>query len=71
MSMPRLQHVDRFRADLEQRAFMAHIEADLEGGLRSGVTGVPTFFINGFRHVGSYRPDQLLPALDAAGAHTK
>jgi protein-disulfide isomerase len=63
--------VQRFRVDLDERAYMAHIEADLEGGLRSGVTGVPTFFINGLRHVGSYRPDQLLPALVAAGAQTK
>lgn len=48
--------VERFRADLEQQAFKTRIDADLEGGLQSGVTGVPTFFINGVRHVGSYRP---------------
>jgi len=63
--------VRRFRDDIERRAYAARIQADLEGGLQSGVTGVPTFFINGVRHVQSYKPDHLLPALVAAGARAK
>jgi len=63
--------VERFRADLEGQVGRARIEADLEGGLQSGVTGVPSFFINGVRHLGNYRPDGLVPALVAAGAHEK
>jgi protein-disulfide isomerase len=63
--------VPRFREDIERRVYAARIQADLDGGLQSGVTGVPTFFINGVRHVGSYKPDHLVPALVAAGAEPK
>ena len=36
-------------------------------GVRSGVSGTPTFFINGGRHDGSYDRDALLAAIRAAG----
>ena len=37
------------------------------GGVKSGVNGTPTFFINGTRHNGSYDLETLLAALrDAA-----
>ncbi|MGO1317488.1 MAG: DsbA family protein [Cellulomonadaceae bacterium] len=40
-------------ASLEQavqtRRYDARIEADLEGGIRSGVNGTPTFFVDGHR----------------------
>jgi protein-disulfide isomerase len=34
-------------------------------GVRSGVNGTPTFFINGVRHDGSYDRDNLLTAIAA------
>ena len=40
-------------------------------GVRSGVNGTPTFFINGVRHDGSYERDILLAAIAARGALTK
>jgi protein-disulfide isomerase len=35
-------------------------------GVRSGVNGTPTFYINGVRHDDSYDLDTLLAALGAA-----
>ena len=39
-------------------------------GVRSGVNGTPTFYINGVRHDDSYEPDVLLDALERAAART-
>ena len=49
----------------DQRA-LTHIEEDVEGGVRSGVQGTPTFFINGALYRGSWEREALLPALQAA-----
>ncbi len=42
------------------------VRADLEGGIRSGVTGTPTFFVNGYRFVVDWRSEEsFATALDA------
>ncbi|MGX5819330.1 DsbA family protein [Chitinophaga lutea] len=41
--------LDRFAHDWRSQALMDRVEADFEGGLRSGVNGTPTFFLNGAR----------------------
>lgn len=41
---------DRFRADFADRKGLARIEADIESGIRSGVEGTPSIFINGMAH---------------------
>ena len=41
--------------DIARGARRARVRADFEGGLRSGVTGTPTFFINGRRFHGDWR----------------
>jgi protein-disulfide isomerase len=38
----------------------------MESGVRSGVQGTPTFFINGVLYLGSWEQDGLLAALEAA-----
>jgi protein-disulfide isomerase len=38
-----------------------------EGGIRSGVAEVPTFFINSLRHESAFGLATLLPAIQAAG----
>jgi protein-disulfide isomerase len=57
-------------AQLEQEvALHVHvprIREDFMGGVRSGVNGTPTFFINGLRHDGSYEYDVLAAAIQAA-----
>jgi protein-disulfide isomerase len=55
----------RIEAELEQRAYEARVRNDFLSGVRSGVNGTPTFFINGIRHNGSYDLDTLLSALRA------
>ena len=44
----------RVRRDLEADAHVTRIEADFSGGVRSGVNGTPTFFVNGVRHDGDW-----------------
>jgi protein-disulfide isomerase len=49
---------------LETKEFQARVRADFAGGVRSGVNGTPTFFINGVRHDGSYDFASLVEAID-------
>jgi protein-disulfide isomerase len=49
---------------LETKEFQARVRADFSGGVRSGVNGTPTFFINGVRHDGSYDFASLVEAID-------
>ena len=51
------------KLDLENRTFEAKVKADFVGGIRSGVNGTPTFFINGRRFDGDWTD---LPAFAAA-----
>jgi protein-disulfide isomerase len=41
------------------------IKSDFLGGVRSGVNGTPTFFINGQQHLGTYALDDLLLAIES------
>ncbi len=54
------------RQALEQGAFEARVRADFKGGVRSGVNGTPTFFINGHRHDGSFEFETLVSAIHRA-----
>ena len=51
---------------LAQHAYSDRVREDFMSGVRSGVNGTPTFFINGARHDGSYERDTLLAAIAAA-----
>ena len=53
------------RDALAQQRFAAKIQADFLGGVRSGVNGTPSFFINGEKHAGSYSYQELAAAIDA------
>jgi protein-disulfide isomerase len=51
---------------LEDGAYKARVREDFRGGVRSGVNGTPTFFINGSRYDGGWNdPDQFLRELRA------
>lgn len=54
------------RQALERGAFEARARADFKGGVRSGVNGTPTFFINGHRHDGSFDFETLVSAIHQA-----
>src|SRR6202035_5575109 len=53
------------RDALATRKFSAKIKADFLGGVRSGVNGTPSFFINGERYEGSFSYEDLVAAIDA------
>lgn len=57
---------DRFRQELIAGTYAKHVREDFTSGVRSGVNGTPTFFINGKRHDGDYDLESLLAALRAA-----
>ncbi len=59
---------ERFRAYLTRRAGAARVAADVDSADLSGVSGTPTFFINGRRHYGSYDIDALTAAVKTAKA---
>ena len=44
------------------------VREDFMSGVRSGVNGTPTFYVNGERHDDSYDPETLLAALERAKA---
>lgn len=46
--------------------FDGKLETDFNGGVRSGVNGTPTLFINGIRHDGSRDVESLVAALTQA-----
>jgi protein-disulfide isomerase len=43
--------------------FAEHVQADFSSGVRSGVNGTPTFFINRQRHDGDFELETLLQAI--------
>jgi len=44
---------------LRSGAFAGRVRRDFSGGVRSGVNGTPTFFINGHRHDGDFELETL------------
>jgi protein-disulfide isomerase len=47
------------------------VRADFLSGVRSGVSGTPTFFINGEKYTGAYEFDALVAALLKASRKVK
>ncbi|MGO9974071.1 MAG: Na+/H+ antiporter NhaA [Solirubrobacteraceae bacterium] len=58
--------VERFMDELRRREYALRIEEDVASADESGVSGTPTFFINGRRHYGVYDIDTLTDAVEAA-----
>jgi len=57
---------DRLGGELAAGTYRNRVRDDFMSGVKSGVNGTPTFFINGVRHEGSYDVGTLLGALEAA-----
>jgi protein-disulfide isomerase len=57
---------ERFDKELTEHVHEPRVHDDFMSGVRSGVNGTPTFYINGVRHDDSYEPDVLLDALEQA-----
>ena len=58
--------VERFDREMTAQAHTGRVREDFMSGVRSGVNGTPSFFINGRRHDDSYDLETLLAALEAA-----
>ncbi len=58
--------VERFRDELRRREYASRISEDVASADESGVSGTPTFFINGRRHYGVYDIGALTDAVRAA-----
>ena len=61
----------KFAADLRKHTGAAHVSEDVDSADLSGVSGTPTFFVNGKRHYGAYDIETLTKAVKLAAARTK
>lgn len=59
-------HPDWAAEALTTHGLAGRVREDFMSGVRSGVNGTPTFFINGVRHDGSWDEPTLYDALQAA-----
>jgi protein-disulfide isomerase len=57
---------ERFMRELEEGVYRERVREDFMSGVRSGVNGTPSFFINGVRYDGSWDVVPLLEALETA-----
>jgi Na+/H+ antiporter NhaA len=60
--------VQQFADDMRERTGAAKVAEDVDSADLSGVSGTPTFFVNGRRHYGAYDIATLSAAIRAAGA---
>jgi protein-disulfide isomerase len=60
--------MEQFREHVRKRKGAARIAEDVESADLSGVSGTPTFFINGHRHQDAYDVDTLSRAVRLARA---
>ncbi|MDT4892544.1 MAG: hypothetical protein QOE97_1579 [Pseudonocardiales bacterium] len=59
---------DRFRDELQRHVHDTRIAQDVESADLSGVSGTPTFFVNGRRHYGAFDLESLKAAVKTARA---
>jgi Na+/H+ antiporter NhaA len=62
---------ERFTADLRKHVGAARVAEDTDSADLSGVSGTPTFFVNGLRHYGAYDLQTLSKAVKVALARAK
>ena len=62
-------NLNRFIRDVLQGAYRDRIHEDFRSGVRSGVNGTPTFFINGLRYDGPRDLESMAAALNN-GTHS-
>jgi Na+/H+ antiporter NhaA len=57
---------DRFSDEIRRHVYANRIAEDVDGADQSGVSGTPTFFVNGLRHQGAYDAATLAQAVRTA-----
>jgi len=60
--------VELFDKELVEHVHAPRVREDFMSGVRSGVNGTPSFYINGTRHDDSYDLETLLAALEQAAS---
>jgi protein-disulfide isomerase len=63
--------VARFAQEMAEGIYASRVQDDLTSGVRSGVGGTPTFFVNGIKHDGPADAEALLRAIEAARAEAE
>lgn len=63
--------VNKFARDFRSVRVEKKILSDFEGGVRSGVNGTPTFYINGSRYDGEWSFYALMQVLQAVGEEAR
>jgi protein-disulfide isomerase len=59
---------DAIDREVNEHLYLDRIQRDFAGGIRSGVNGTPTFYLNEARHDGGYSLPELIAAVDGAAA---
>jgi Na+/H+ antiporter NhaA len=62
---------DRVHDEVKRHVAAARVAQDVESADTSGVSGTPTFFVNGQRHYGAYDVETLKQAIKVARARAK
>jgi protein-disulfide isomerase len=55
----------KFERDISQHVYEKRVKDDFMGGVRSGVNGTPTFYVNGVRHDGPAEADAIIMSFTA------
>ena len=55
---------EKFEREMTEHIYAPRVREDFLSGVRSGVNGTPTFYINGVRHDDSYALETLLAAIE-------
>ena len=56
--------LEQFKHDLDENVYAEKVKNDFQGGVRSGVNGTPSFFINGVRYDGAWDLESLIDAIE-------
>jgi protein-disulfide isomerase len=56
-------NIAKFETDFEKPEFSKKVASDFEDGIRSGVNGTPSFFINGEKYDGDWEENHFLTRL--------
>ena len=58
-------NIPLFKMDIQDPALAEKVERDFESGVRSGVNGTPSFFINGYKYNGNYDYPSMATELES------